>query len=109
MADLASSRTRVGNLFSKMANHRRGAVNQLRAILALMSGDERELPADDEIAAARLELEAALEALRLARGAWSGLETVDISAIRRALETAERQLDRARVRLQRAEERSRGG
>lgn len=75
----------------------------LRLFFTLLSGEDQDLPAEDEVQEARRELEAALAVLRNARGAWQGTETVDVGAVRRALETAERQLDRARVRLQRAE------
>lgn len=84
-------------------------VGSLRLFFTLLSGDDQDLPAEEEIVVARRELEAALEVLRNARGAWAGRETVDVAAVRRALEIAERQLDRARVRLQRAESQRRGG
>lgn len=80
----------------------------LRSFLTLLAGEEIDDSAE-EVAKAREELEGALDALRRARGSWLGPETVDVAAVRRALESAERQLDAARVRLQRAEERRRRG
>lgn len=79
----------------------------LRGFLTLLAGEERPPTRDEEIALARKELDAALDALRAARAAWSGPHVTDIEAIRRALDAAERQLDAARVRMQRAL--SRGG
>lgn len=75
----------------------------LRGLFVLMSGEDPPEDLDAEIQAATRELEAALQALRLARGRWSGAQTLDIAAIRRALDLADRQLDAARVRLARAE------
>lgn len=81
----------------------------LTTLLALMAGSDEDAAVDDgeEVAQARRDLESALATLRAARGAWTGAETIDVEAIRRALADAERQLDRARVRLQRAEDRTR--
>ena len=74
---------------------------ELRAILVLLAGDP-DARREEEIAHARRELEAALETLRLARATWSNPQSVDVEAVRRALDAAERQLDAARVRLRRA-------
>jgi hypothetical protein len=74
----------------------------LRGLVTLLAGEEREPTREEEVAAARRELDAALDALRAARAAWSGADTTDIEVVRRALDAAERQLDAARVRLQRA-------
>lgn len=79
-------------------------MNELRGLFVLLAGEGPGAAAtrDEEIAKARLELDAALEALRAARSAWGNHHTMDIEAVRRALDAAERQLDAARVRLQRA-------
>lgn len=74
----------------------------LEGFLVLMSGEDPPADPEEEIRQATRELETAVEALRAARGKWSGAETVDVAAIRRALDLAERQLDAARVRLARA-------
>lgn len=59
-------------------------------------------PRELEILAAQRELDEALAALRVARAGWTGPHTIDIESVRRALDAAERQLDVARARLQRA-------
>ncbi|HUR70171.1 MAG TPA: hypothetical protein VM370_13085 [Candidatus Thermoplasmatota archaeon] len=74
----------------------------MRGLLALLAGEEDAPTREEEILQARRELDAALEALRAARAAWSGPHTTQIEAVRSALDAAERQLDAARVRLQRA-------
>lgn len=76
-------------------------MSALRTILVLLASNDAE-GREEDIEAARRELDEALEALRRARAGWTGAETIDIDAVRRALEAAERQLDMARVRLQRA-------
>jgi multidrug efflux pump subunit AcrA (membrane-fusion protein) len=79
-------------------------MSPLRPIVALLAGEDRSR--EDEIAEARRELDEALAALRAARGAWESPHMMDIDALRRALDQAERQLDAARVRLHRALERT---
>lgn len=79
----------------------------IRGLLALIAGDDREPTPDEDIALARRELDEALAALRNARAGWSGIHPMDADALRRALDQAERQLDAARMRLQRALDRRR--
>lgn len=74
----------------------------IRGILALLAGDDREPTAEEDILHARKELDEALDALRRARAGWSSMHTMDADALRAALDQAERQLDAARIRLQRA-------
>lgn len=77
----------------------------IRGLITLLAVEDGEPPPENDIAQARRELDEALAALRAARQAWSGVHTGDPAALRRALDLAERQLDAARVRLQRALER----
>lgn len=77
-------------------------MSKIGGMIALLTGEDREPTSEDEIARARHDLDEALAALRAARVAWSGPHTSDPAALRRALDLAERQLDSARVRLQRA-------
>lgn len=72
----------------------------LRPLVALLAGDDRSR--EDEILQARREVDEALAALRIARASWESPHTLDVDALRRALDLAERQLDSARVRLHRA-------
>lgn len=74
----------------------------IRGILALLSGEDREASRDEEIAQARRDLDEALASLRLARASWTSIHTIDVEALRQALDLAERQLDVARMRLHRA-------
>lgn len=75
--------------------------------MALLAGESATPSPEEDIADARRELDEALVALRTARAGWAGVETLDPEALRRALDLAEARLDAARVRLQRALERSR--
>ncbi|HET6403212.1 MAG TPA: hypothetical protein VFH78_01090 [Candidatus Thermoplasmatota archaeon] len=79
----------------------------IRGIFTLLAGDDREPTAEEDIAQARRELDEALAALRTARAGWSSAHTMDPDALRAALDLAERQLDAARQRLQRALDRRR--
>lgn len=72
---------------------------------ALLAGDEGSR--EDDIIQARRELDAALAALRVARASWQSPHTMDVDALRRALDLAERQLDAARIRLHRSLDRER--
>jgi len=74
----------------------------IRGLFALLAGEDRELTAEEDILHARRELDEALDALRRARAGWSSVHTMDADVLRAALDQAERQLDAARVRLQRA-------
>lgn len=76
-------------------------------MIALLTGEDHEPTSEEDVARARHDLDEALAALRAAREAWSESHTSDPEALRRALDLAERQLDSARVRLQRALERRR--
>ena len=74
----------------------------IRGILALLAGEDGEPTAEEDVAHARRELDAALEALRRARAEWATGDATDPEVLRKALDQAERQLDAARVRLHRA-------
>lgn len=75
----------------------------LEKLFVLLSGDDTTSDVvEEEIRQATQELESALAALHAARGRWSGAQTVDLAAVKRALDLAERQLDAARVRLEKA-------
>lgn len=80
-------------------------MTKLDGLIALLAGEDREPTPEEEVRQARRDLDEALAALRAARAAWSGPHASDPDALRRALDLAERQLDAARVRLQRALER----
>lgn len=77
----------------------------IRGLVTLLAVDEPAPSPEEDIAQARRELDEALAALRSARAGWSSAHTMDRDALRAALDLAERQLDAARVRLQRALER----
>lgn len=79
----------------------------IRGLITLLAGDDALPTAEEDIAQARRELDEALGALRRARAGWSSALTMDADALRAALDQAERQLDAARVRLQRALDRRR--
>lgn len=79
----------------------------LRGLIALLAGGAREPTSEEDIEQARAELDEALAALRRARAGWSSPHTLDAEALRQALDLAERQLDAARMRLQRALQRHR--
>lgn len=70
-------------------------------LVALLTGEGPLAAPEEEVSAARRDLEEALDALRRARASAGNVE-LDIEALRRALDTAQRQLDAARVRLMRA-------
>lgn len=76
--------------------------------MTLLTGEDPVRTPEQDVAEARRELDAALEALRRARAAWTAQEGGDMETVRRALDAAERQLDQARVRLQRALDRRAG-
>lgn len=79
----------------------------IRGLVVLFAADDRPPTPEEDIAQARRELDDALAALRRARAGWSSAHTMDPDALRAALDLAERQLDAARVRLQRALDRQR--
>lgn len=81
----------------------------IRGLITLLAGDDAPpTPTPEEdMAQARRDLDEALLSLRAARAGWSSAHTIDPDALRAALDRAERQLDAARVRLQRALDRKR--
>lgn len=83
------------------------ATVSLRGLITLLAGDDPQPTPEEDIAQARRDLDEALAALRAARAGWASAHTMDAAALRAALDLAERQLDAARVRLQRALDRSR--
>lgn len=77
-------------------------MRSIQGLFVLMAGEDREATREEEIAQARRDLDEALAALRIARSSWTSAHTIDVDALRRALDMAERQLDAARMRLHRA-------
>lgn len=74
----------------------------LRGILSVLTHASDATTREEDIDRARQEIEEALAVLSAARGQWSSAHALDVDAVRRALDLAERQLAEARVRLQRA-------
>ena len=76
----------------------------LRGTLLLLAVDDDAgaVAPEEDVAQARRELDEALAALRAARADWSSAHAPRSEPLREALDVAQRRLDAARARLQRA-------